>query len=554
MVSFIISRLKCDLVVELTHVAFTSFTYRRDFIRGGPLNVAECPMPTESMSSLPRLPEESAVYDNSNRKRRKVTDISTIPLGISRANTDSLAAPMPASSHVGYSLSSIGSGLENQRGSWDYLLDRHDENDSEIIEPLAPFVQSTQTATSRAHESTAAPGLQRDFEEQIHIQDGENEKAGETPPNAPPQVRSLSEDQIVDVINESIDEYTTQWHDTILRKQLCKANKMWRAVEAEGRRTQRVAEKARNIRYYEARLNIIGDELLKFSWACVEELRAQCKSLQGSVENLEQERWEHSIYGQPYAPPLIESPRPNIDKASISSGEDRDKEYDEDSPISADYESEGAIEGDQFVIKDPPTESRTIVDLGDGSSETEEEGEEDEEDEENIILLENEEPDRPENASFAAVAKWKLQNLIDKSDRKRLIMKIIQNMSEDERDILRARISVRRQDLLNEIPWCIHMMITGQKKMPGVLPKDHNKVIIWTKLFLSWWLCDNYINKNASTWHLEELEECLNKGCRDPGVFHDWVMKIMGRTFKKGSYNRKRFVVPPTAEIVVIDD
>jgi hypothetical protein len=88
--------------------------------------------------------------------------------------------------------------------------------------------------------------------------------------------------------------------------------------------------------------------------------------------------------------------------------------------------------------------------------------------------------------------------------------------------------------------------------MPGVLPRDLSKIITCTKLFLSWWLADNYFQKEATEWRLTELSECLEEGSEDPQIFYDWVRYVLANTFSPKALSTP--FAPSQAEIIAISD
>lgn len=159
----------------------------------------------------------------------------------------------------------------------------------------------------------------------------------------------------------------------------------------------------------------------------------------------------------------------------------------------------------------------------------------------------------PEVASISTVAKWRWEDLVQQSDRKRIIMKAIYEMSNVERELLRTRImTVRKKNLLMEILQCVAMLLRGDNKMKGVLPRDLDKIMKFTKLFFSWWLADNYLQKTVEKWQLEELVQCFEEKSEDSDTFYNWINHVLENTFSREALAKP--YAPSQAEIIVISD
>jgi hypothetical protein len=103
-----------------------------------------------------------------------------------------------------------------------------------------------------------------------------------------------------------------------------------------------------------------------------------------------------------------------------------------------------------------------------------------------------------------------------------------------------------------EIPRCVAMLLRDDNKIHGILPRDLEKIKNFTKLFLSWWLADNYLYKDVKKWRLEELAQCLNEKSEDPEIFYNWVHHVLENTFSKEALANPR--TPSQAEIITISD
>ena len=161
--------------------------------------------------------------------------------------------------------------------------------------------------------------------------------------------------------------------------------------------------------------------------------------------------------------------------------------------------------------------------------------------------------DSPELASISTVAKWGWKNLVETRDRKRIIMKLISQMNDDDRETLRTRIaSVKKQHILMEIPKCIGMLLRKENKIQGILPRDLPKIVMFTRLFLSWWLADNYFLKEPEPERLQELAHSLEQQAAGANKFYDFIRYIMEHTFSKKALEKP--AAPSQAEVIVISD
>lgn len=135
-------------------------------------------------------------------------------------------------------------------------------------------------------------------------------------------------------------------------------------------------------------------------------------------------------------------------------------------------------------------------------------------------------------------------------DRKRILTKVVYELRAEDREDIRTRLElVGRVTLGKEIKACIDMLSRDQSRMQGVLPRDLPKIIIFSNLFTSWWLSDNFFLKRPSK---ERLEELFRYGSADFEVFFDFLSVIMRTTFSKEALQHPDR--PSQAEIIEISD
>ncbi|KAF2273839.1 uncharacterized protein EI97DRAFT_469319 [Westerdykella ornata] len=179
----------------------------------------------------------------------------------------------------------------------------------------------------------------------------------------------------------------------------------------------------------------------------------------------------------------------------------------------------------------------------------------------------------PSTASYATISRWTWPDLVASCDRKRIVLKVLQEMSTSDREAIRSRIMhVKKTTLISEIKECVGMMMQGKEGIPGFLAKDVVKIVKFTRLFLCWWLAGDYFvhgdgeedglgrrekkeEKEVPMWRLRELEQCLrDEETQDPRVFCEWVRWVMERTFSEEALAAERRWAPSQAEVIVISD
>lgn len=159
--------------------------------------------------------------------------------------------------------------------------------------------------------------------------------------------------------------------------------------------------------------------------------------------------------------------------------------------------------------------------------------------------------DAPESASISTVNRWSWAELEETQDRKRVVSKAICELRMTDREIIRQRLQkVGRANMVREVPGCLDMLLRGNKRMPGILPQDLPKIMNFTRLFLCWWLCGNYIQKEPSGLDLTELRDRLRDGSSEPSIFCDYVRTVLSTTFSHAAFSRP--TQPSQAEIIEI--
>ena len=323
-----------------------------------------------------------------------------------------------------------------------------------------------------------------------------------------------------------------------------------------------------NIDYHAFRLDKICESIQGTGqWRSPAAVRKQCLSLESTIDLLEQEKWELRVYEmkEPPAPPPLHVPSNRVSPASrissrveiIELGSSSGSESESEAMIIDSVEQESGI---LLPRQNPqPIQVQDVDSSHKGRNPK------------SPPCMELTPPppqptvrpgSYPDYASYATVSRWDWGELRAKEDRKRIVMKVVQEMSEDDREVLRGRIStVRRANLVDEQGLCVRMMAQGgdeHRTIPGYLHRDVVKMVQFTRVFLCWWLAADYYGKQKkqkpSREALYELEKCLEDSKKDAQAFCDWLHWIFEHTFAREAMEKSRLWEPSQHEIVVISD
>lgn len=161
--------------------------------------------------------------------------------------------------------------------------------------------------------------------------------------------------------------------------------------------------------------------------------------------------------------------------------------------------------------------------------------------------------DEPEHASISTVSRWDWMNLVATQDRKRVVSKLVNNMDSQVREALRLRLRlVDKATIFRETSNCIGVQTTDESHVEGVHPEGFAEITTLTKLFISWWYCENYVLQEPSRLDLEQLRLFLNQSSSDLNTFHSYLSTIMTTTFHEDALMHP--FRPSQAEIIVISD
>ncbi|KAF1851136.1 uncharacterized protein K460DRAFT_274958, partial [Cucurbitaria berberidis CBS 394.84] len=520
-----------------------SFIYKQCAATKG---VESLDLNSASSSRVPNTFSDPESIDETGRKRRKVAHIITEPL----SNTSQPALEAA----TGWTAGNASDQAISGGGEWDHLLRRHQPGGEEEID-LAELDDS---------EDEERSGYADGAEEEQDVPDEDVE------PEQGAQGRSkLSSEQVIEIINERIDYYTNSWKPdkgAVKGEEiLYDPNAMWEKAEATGQRQQLVDRHETDLAYYTQRLDRLCDEILKFPGSNADQVRHQCRNLEVTIDLMQLAEWSLSIYrlepvydsddetdgpdtsNEPQLHAGMHQSRPSVEIVDLGSPEtsvaedviildhstelarNMDAHHDHTPTLShlQDVSIAETVESPIYANPEPPAQARALP-LG----------------------LHG---DEPEHASIATIRGWRWAGLVDTQDRKRIVSKAVLEMRTEDRELIRTRLKfVGKTDMIKEIRACLGMMFKGLNKMQGVLSKDLPKIVTLTRLFLSWWLCDDYSREKPSIWHLEELQKCLDEGAPDLRIFCDYLDTIMATTFSEEALRHPER--PSQAEVIEISD
>ncbi|KAL6706697.1 hypothetical protein ACN47E_005239 [Coniothyrium glycines] len=390
----------------------------------------------------------------------------------------------------------------------------------------------------------------------------------------------LSPDQVLEIINERIEFYTNSWRpgkDTETDGSVDYDPKtMWDTAQAAGNREELVRKHATDRSYFSQRLDKLCEEIWRFPANTLEGVKLQCRNLEITVHSMELAEWLMAIYqleaesdedsnSDALATDLSMDQPVNHSKEPRGSEKGFCKIVDLGSPPSSSDETEGHSEKDKSPLKftalshrrSPHSNVRILPSESDVVD--------------TLEVTVSVEPrsatpvhmhqatisaslgDEPENASITTVRRWKWEELLGTSDRKRVVSKIVHELTAPDREAVRGRLKhVTKSNIIREIHANINTRHLGRTKMQGILPKDQLKIETLANLFISWWFCINMMQQSPTHGQMGELQACLEREPQDLDIFYDYLSTIMTTTFgEEALRNPNR---PSQAEIIEISD
>ncbi|KAJ8108758.1 hypothetical protein OPT61_g7949 [Boeremia exigua] len=492
--------------------------------------------------------------DSNERKRRRITPtiLTTAPL----VGTAAAEVAGPSTTPPGES------------GTWDYLS-KWEAADDTVIGDIE----------EEEHYSDVSDGSQKTTEDA----DDESEEGDSLPfENRTVRPSKLGTAKVIETINDCIAMYSEAWRPGKDEKQRKTETgqaevpvtydplKMWEEAEADGQR-EALAERYRlEAEFYRQRLDYLCNEIAQ------DPGDTNCKHLEVTVDLMERAVWLEGIYKLP----------PDTGSDDEAQDEDFVLAHRDDPPLTqpssrSQYRNPPVQVIDLDALSDLSDSGDENVSIGGilttpaqaiNSNEAARSTQAHLSTPRAVVVNSIETPvtcsavtaspagrsqgpldDAPENASISTVSRWNWEHLKETQDRKRVVSKAIYELSSADREMIRQKLhGVGRANMVREIHASVDMLLRGDRKLPGVLPKDTSKIITFANLFLCWWLCDNYFQKEPSQSDLAELASCLRQGSSDPATFCVYVDVVLSTTFSHAALNRA--TQPSQAEIIEISD
>jgi hypothetical protein len=547
-----------------------------------------------SLVRLPIPPISAAVAEASGRKRQKRAHVTTVQLD------NVLQQPQPQASSASRNLQALDHFQPNVdgNGQWDYLL-RWEQAGADIVPDEDLMTGDLDDEEEEDHDDIADAAE----DETAEVSDGADH-------NEDAQPRSkLSRDEVVEIINERIEHFTNIWKPN---KGVLKGDEvnydpvaMLEKAENDNETSRYIKAHEADVAYYCQRLDKLCDEIVKFPGRSADAVRVQCRNLEVTVNSIELSKWLLAIYqsdsdssedddeeeeeeehpgvgslslGQAHQPNMAYHAQPSlghIDQRSMALSTQLSRAPMVPPPMSrltqsstqiVDFgspaESSQDLDGELVDSSPPPQVLAGVQEhhfnaprrFGSPDSVIAETVEQTADIPVAIpVRPQAQHSDQPEHASISSARRWRWTELVAARDRKRIVTKALQEMREEDRETIRNRLrTVGTADLIREIPICITMLIKKDTKIAGVLPRDMPKILTFTRLYLSWWLCDNYFRLEPTQWDLKELERCYQEGSPDPSTLCDYLDKIMTTTFSPLAMQTPE--QPSQAEIIEISD
>ncbi|KAF1933554.1 uncharacterized protein M421DRAFT_37469, partial [Didymella exigua CBS 183.55] len=399
----------------------------------------------------------------------------------------------------------------------------------------------------------------------------------------------LGNDRVTEIINDCIEKYAEAWKpgkdetkhedeaDETEVPVVYDALQLWSDAENTGKREELADKYEKEAKYYRHRLDILCEEIYKDPGHSEAVIIMKCRNLEVTVDMLERATWLEGIYKLPpdtnsdedsqeettkgtdqprlsVLQTFDRTRRPNLPSEVIDLGTPSASECSE-----SESEPPGNIPATPSTILSPK-KPRVVIESRPLSSDP--------------VVFDTIEPpapavvaasnpriarfraplgDAPEHASIASVSCWRWAQLEETQDRKRAVSRAIYEMTSTDREVMRQRLQkVGRKHVIREIPACIDMLARGDKRLPGILPQDLPKIVIFTRLFLCWWLCGDFLHRDASVEELEELTNNLRQRSPDPSTFCGYIDTVLSTTFSPKALSEP--AQPSQAEIIEISD
>jgi SNF2 family DNA or RNA helicase len=115
--------------------------------------------------------------------------------------------------------------------------------------------------------------------------------------------RALPASEVNTAVEEAIEEFKSAWQDTRLAKVQAKGYRLWKKAQREGRLQSEIATAQFWIQHLEKSVVKICQAITGETWSNVGAVRHQCQSLEQSIFQQQEHRYNISVLRKPTAPP-----------------------------------------------------------------------------------------------------------------------------------------------------------------------------------------------------------------------------------------------------------
>jgi hypothetical protein len=128
----------------------------------------------------------------------------------------------------------------------------------------------------------------------------------------------------------------------------------------------------------------------------------------------------------------------------------------------------------------------------------------------------------PEQARRDMIASWEMGVLEERSDRKRIIVKILNEVDTKDLEVMKTRIKIlREREFLDEMKRGIQCYINGEAKLSGVSKADTRKIVMFSRLYLCWYYA------NSQWWTERVSKEFPSNKYNDGHQFYEFLRAVL---------------------------
>ncbi|OCL05733.1 hypothetical protein AOQ84DRAFT_298354 [Glonium stellatum] len=135
----------------------------------------------------------------------------------------------------------------------------------------------------------------------------------------------------------------------------------------------------------------------------------------------------------------------------------------------------------------------------------------------------------PENSSPAEIKNWNWGELIQRDDRKRLIIKLLSTIDSTDRNMMKHRIQeVKERFFVDELKRGLGALCSGRLRIEGVQQDTFEKIIKFSRLYICWHSCSpKWWNNNFDKQGLQEMVQDINNNRKKLEDFYRFLFIVL---------------------------